>query len=354
MCDSKNESKMWKKAQEKTTQKRYIVNIISIMYVNNEVGSVQPIAEAVKKLEDADKANADALATLKASYETELAKTLSGHISEAVKQAKLLEEAMKEGAPLIHRNCPGNVRAHTQIRRGDLAKALEEPGLIKVEGWYETPTVQHCHIENFICYAYEEAGKTVIVSSTQIPHIVRRCVGQALGIPWGKVRIIKPYIGGGFGNKQDTLYEPLAAWLCTQVGGRTVKLDIPREDTFISNRIRHAERFHIISWVRPSDGTVVARKVDVFSNQGAYASHGHSIAAKGLNAIPQLYPCPNYCGNAYTVYTNRSCAGAMRGYGMPQASYAIECHVEDIAKELGVDSLEYRRKHLMPVGFVDG
>lgn len=264
-----------------------------------------------------------------------------------------VQKAMEPDAPQIHEEFPGNVLKHSTNIRGDYAEAIKEPGLICVDKWYNTAAVQHCHIENHIAYAYEDAGKIVVVSSTQIPHIVRRTVGQALGVDWGKIRIIKPYIGGGFGNKQDTLYEPLAAWLCMQVGGRLVKLDIPREDTFISNRIRHAERFHFISWLRP-DGTLVARKVDLFSNQGAYASHGHSIAAKGLNAFPQLYPCPNFEGNAYTVYTNRSTAGAMRGYGMPQASYAIECHVEDIAKALGVDSLEYRRKHLMPVGFVDG
>ena len=77
-----------------------------------------------------------------------------------------------------------------------------------------------------------EKERIVIVSSTQIPHIVRRIVGQALGIGWGKVRVIKPYIGGGFGNKQDVLYEPLNAYLSTVVGGRCVKLDISREEDF--------------------------------------------------------------------------------------------------------------------------
>lgn len=140
---------------------------------------------------------------------------------------------------------------HTSIHKGDFEKAKEEPGLIKVEGWYQTPTVQHCHIENFICYAYMEQGRYVIVSSTQIPHICRRVVGQALGIPWGNVRVIKPYIGGGFGNKQDILYEPLCAYLSQTVGGRLVKLDVSREETFVCNRVRHAIRTHLISYVRP-------------------------------------------------------------------------------------------------------
>ena len=264
-----------------------------------------------------------------------------------------VQKAMEDGAPQIHEEYSNNILAHTDIRKGDYEAARQEPGLVKVEGWYDTPTVQHCHIENHGCFAYEEAGRIVVVSSTQIPHIVRRVVGQALGIPWGKVRLIKPYIGGGFGNKQDALYEPLCAWCSTQVGGRLVKLECSREETFVSNRVRHAIRTHIISYVRP-DGTLVARKLEAFSNQGAYASHGHGIVAKGMNAFPQLYPCPNVECDSWTVYTNRPSAGAMRGYGIPQAMFAGESHIDDICKAIHMSPLEFRRKNLMPVGYVDG
>lgn len=263
------------------------------------------------------------------------------------------QKAMEEGAPQLHEDFPNNVLKHTSIRNGNYEEAIKEPGLIRVEGWYDTPTVQHCHIENFICYAQEEDGKIKIISSTQIPHIVRRVVGQALGIPWGKVRVIKPYIGGGFGNKQDVLYEPLCAYLSTQVGGRLVKMDMTREETFVCNRVRHAIRSHIISYVRP-DGTFVARKLECFSNQGAYASHGHSIAAKGMGAFPQLYPCPNVEADSYTVFTNRPVAGAMRGYGIPQAMFAVESHTDEVAKAIGMTPLAFRQKNLMPKGFTDG
>lgn len=263
------------------------------------------------------------------------------------------EEAMKDGAPLLHENYPNNILGHTSISKGSYAEAVKEPGLICVEGWYETPTVQHCHIENFVCYAKEESdGRITVVASTQIPHIVRRIVGQALGRSWGDIRIVKPYIGGGFGNKQDALYEPLCAYLCTLVGGRLVKLDVSREETFVSNRVRHGIRTHLISYLRP-DGTLAARKIECFSNQGAYASHGHGIASKGLNAYPQLYPCENIEGDAYTVFTNKPVAGAMRGYGIPQAMFACESHTDDIAKALGVTPIAFRRTHLMPVGYKD-
>ncbi len=261
-------------------------------------------------------------------------------------------EAMKEGAPQLHEEYPNNILKHTSIRIGNFEEAIKEPGLICVDKWYETPVVQHCHIENFIAYAYGEGDRIVVVSSTQIPHIIRRIVGQALGIPWGKVRIIKPYIGGGFGNKQDALYEPLVAYISMKLGGRLVKIDVPREDTFVSNRVRHSIRSHIVSWVRP-DGTYVARKLEAFSDQGAYASHGHSIVAKGMGAFPQMYPCPNVQCDAYTVYTNKPAAGAMRGYGIPQAMFAVESHTDDVCRALGMDPEEFRRKNLMPQGYRD-
>ncbi len=263
-----------------------------------------------------------------------------------------VQKAMEEGAPQLHEAYPGNILKHTDMRKGDYAAAITEEGLIKVEGWYDTPSVQHCHIENFGCFAYEENGRVTVVSSTQIPHIIRRVVGQALGRPWANIRIIKPYIGGGFGNKQDALYEPLCAWCSTQVGGRCVRVDCSREETFVSNRVRHAIRFHIVSWVRP-DGTMAARKVECFSNQGSYASHGHSIVAKAMGSFAQIYPCDHMECDAWTVFTNRPTAGAMRGYGMPQASFANEANIDDIAKALNIDPLALREKIIMPKGFRD-
>lgn len=263
------------------------------------------------------------------------------------------EQAMKPGAHPIHQDCPDNVLGHTSFSHGDFQEAIQEEGLLRVEGVYDVPIVQHCHIEPPISYAYMEKGRVVVVSSTQIPHIVRRIVGQALGIPWGKVRIIKPYIGGGFGNKQDALYEPLNAWLTTQVGGRLVKLELSREETFFATRVRHGMKISLEAYVRP-DGRLVARKGRFLSNQGAYASHGHSIVSKSMTCFRQLYSDEKaYQVEGYTVYTNTAAAGAMRGYGTPQAVFAIEAQADDIARRLGMDPLEYRRMNMMPVGYTD-
>ena len=261
-------------------------------------------------------------------------------------------DSMKDVKVPIHEESPDNILKHTTNNRGDFEEAIKEEGLIKVVGDYETPIISHAHLENPDVYAYEKSGKIVVVASTQIPHIIRRVVGQALGLGWGKIRVIKPYIGGGFGNKQDALYEPLCAFLTTQVGGHPVKLLPSREETFVSTRTRHSMKIHIESYVR-KNGDYVARRVETYSNGGAYASHGHSIAAKGLNCFHQLYPCENIKGDAYSIYTNLPTGGAMRGYGIPQAMFAYEAHHDDVAKALGMDPLELKLRNVMPKGYVD-
>lgn len=267
-----------------------------------------------------------------------------------------VDQAMAEGAKAIHEEKPNNVLVHSKykIGEGEFDEIVAaDPALRVFEGVYETQTVQHCHIEVPVSYAYMENGRVVVVSSTQIPHIVRRVAGQATGLPWGKIRIIKPYIGGGFGNKQEVLYEPLNAWLTTQVGGRPVGLELSREETMACTRVRHAIRFHLKTAVKP-DGTLVARQVIAYSNQGGYASHGHAIVANSINAYRHLYHDEKLLeAQAYTVYTNIASGGAMRGYGIPQICFAAESHLDDIARALAIDPVEMRRKNCMQKGYVD-
>ncbi|MDR0719829.1 MAG: xanthine dehydrogenase molybdenum-binding subunit XdhA [Treponema sp.] len=262
-------------------------------------------------------------------------------------------KAASDGAAPIHEQSPANILKHSLVEDGDFNAAIKETGLIKFEQIFETPTVQHCHIESVVSYAYMESERIVVVSSTQIPHIVRRIVAQALGRPWGAVRIIKPYIGGGFGNKQDALYEPLNAFLTVCVGGKPVKIILSREEIFSSTRVRHAEEIRLAAYVRP-DGRLVARSYTCYANQGAYGSHGHSTTAKGTNVFRQLYQDEKARRTeAFTVYTNTATGGAMRGYGTPQALFAVESHMEDMALSLNMDPIEFRFKNLMPVGYTD-
>ena len=266
------------------------------------------------------------------------------------------ETALAPGAPVLQPsvNPDGNLlKQHTLECNGTLDEALAAADVV-VEGAYRTPTMQHCHLENQTAYAYmDDMRHIVIVSSTQIPHICRRVVGQALGIPWSSVRVIKPYIGGGFGNKQDVLYEPLNAFLTTQVGGRGVRMEISREETLGCTRVRHAIEFKVKAAAR-KDGTLVARKLEAYSNQGGYASHAHAIVANSSNEFKQIYKDEKVLeSDAWTVYTNLATGGAMRGYGIPQAAFAAECMADDLALALRMDPLEFRKKNCMRPGYVD-
>ena len=263
-----------------------------------------------------------------------------------------VEAALAPGSGVIHEEKPNNIVVQSSYEMGSFDEAIKEKGLIKIEGDYDTPIVQHCHIEKASSFAYMEAGKIVVVAATQIPHIVRRVCAQALGVGYGDIRIIKPYIGGGFGNRQDALTEPLNAYLTTRVGGRQVRLEYTREETFACTRVRHAMKFHIVSYVR-KDGTFAARSIVAYSNQGAYASHAHALVANAVNGFRMMYPVGAIKGEAYTVYTNLPTAGAMRAYGIPQIGFALEAHVDDIVRKTGFDSIKFRKDNMMKLGFID-
>lgn len=266
-----------------------------------------------------------------------------------------VEAAMAEGATRLHEEKPGNVIAHSSftVGEGTFEEAVKEEGLVVIDRDYRTQSVQHCHIETPISFAYMEKDRIIVTTSTQIPHIVRRVISQALGLPMGRIRVIKPYIGGGFGNKQDVLYEPLNAFLTTQVGGRGVRMEISREETLGCTRVRHAIELKVKAAAR-KDGTLVARKLEAYSNQGGYASHAHAIVANSSNEFKQIYRDEKVLeSDAYTVYTNITTGGAMRGYGIPQAAFAAECMADDLALALHMDPLEFRRKNCMRPGYED-
>lgn len=257
------------------------------------------------------------------------------------------EKALAPGAPVIQPaiNPEGNLlRQHTLECNGRLEDALAAADLV-IGGEYHTPTMQHCHLENQTAYAsMDDMHHITIVSSTQIPHICRRVVGQALGIPWSSVRIIKPFIGGGFGNKQDVVLEPMVAFLTMKLDGAPVSMELTREESMLCTRVRHAFDMTARAAVR-RDGTLLGYELNVLSNTGAYASHGHSIAAAGGSKICCVYPHATYRFSAKTYYSNIPVGGACRGYGSPQTAFAIECLMDDTARALQMDPLAFRLKN---------
>ncbi len=263
-----------------------------------------------------------------------------------------IEDALKAEGPPLHEKYPDNILGHTEVRWGQpFAEAAKTPGAHLLKKTYETQMIAHCHMEVPVCHAWMENGRAVVVSSTQIPHILRHVIHLATGLPIGKVRVVKPYIGGGFGNKQEVLYEPLCVWLSMQLGGRCVKLELTREETMTNTRARHPMRYEVETAI-DAEGNMLGRRINGYSNTGGYASHGHVIIICSILEFNMLYQDTlAFECDATTVYSNRGCSGAMRAYGVPQAGWAMECHMDDVAKSMGIDPVELRRKSCTKPGF---
>ncbi|MCD4719680.1 MAG: xanthine dehydrogenase molybdenum-binding subunit XdhA, partial [Desulfobacula sp.] len=271
---------------------------------------------------------------------------------EAYKPLLYPKNILRDDARQIHEGSPNIVGEHQYSFGGDVDQALKEADYI-VESKFETAMVHHCHIENHIAFAYmDDLDRIVIVSSTQIPHIARRIVGEALDMPLSRVRVIKPFIGGGFGNKQDVILEPMVAFLTLKLDGRAVQINMSREECMIGTRNRHPFYFDVKTGFM-KDGTMKARKMDAISITGAYASHGHAVAAAGGSKKSYLYPRMATRYHAKTLYANLPVAGAMRAYGSPQVIYALDCATEDAAHAIGMDPVEFRLKNIVKQGDVD-
>lgn len=257
--------------------------------------------------------------------------------------------AMAEGAKRIHKE-RDNVIAHTTAGYGDVEKGMAEADYVLKESLSTSPQ-QHVHMENQVAVAFRsDDQRWTCISSTQIPYICRRIIAQALGISWAQVRVKKPFIGGGFGNKQEITIEPLTVAMSMACGGRPVQLKLTREESIAFTRTRHAIDYDVEMGVK-KDGTITAVDFNVYSNQGGYASHGHAIGSKGGSFINALYKMKNFRYDARTVYTNIATAGAMRGYGIPQVTFALESLIDDAASKIGMDPVKFREMNCRPEGF---
>ena len=218
---------------------------------------------------------------------------------------------------------------------------------------YRVPRVHACHMENNGCFAYMDGDRIVVYSCNQVPFTLRQNIAMALSVSPGRIRVVKPYLGGGFGNKQDTMYEPLVAFLTTKLGGRPVSLQLTREETFVNTRTRHA--FDMNMYTEVGDDMKIKRKgLRINSDGGAYAAHNHAVAAYAITNNFQTYITEGeQVGESSTMYTNLPSAAALRGYGIPQLSFAMESQMDDIAKKHGWDPVEFRLQNIQRAGFVD-
>jgi putative selenate reductase molybdopterin-binding subunit len=267
--------------------------------------------------------------------------------------------AMAEGAPVIHdegdtvgiydatRNISHHIEGQTvSDAQMDAAFAAAERVF---EQEFHVPQQQHTAIEPHITIGWlDEDERLVLRSSTQTPFHTRRMVAPLVGLPVKRIRVVKPRIGGGFGGKQEMLIEDIVGHLALATR-HPVRLELTREEVFGCTRTRHAQTITFKTGV-DRENHLVAQEMRVVGNTGAYGTHGFTVqSVTGQHGL-SLYNCPNKRYSCDVAYTNRTPAGAFRGYGAPQAFFALESHMDDIARALGVDPAAFRRLNWVKSG----
>ena len=198
---------------------------------------------------------------------------------------------------------------------------------------------------------YDASGRVTLHMSSQSTFFDRFRLMGIFGMPANKIRIISPYLGGGFGSKSETHSIYVVAIQASMNLGRPVKMFHSRDEEFTSSRTRHPEIIYMKTGVK-ADGTITARCARVILDNGAYTSYGPGVSLTQSMLGGAVYRIPAYHYDGYTVYTNNPFGGAFRGFGSPQFTFAAECHTDMIAERLGMDAVEFRMKNLSQPGDV--
>lgn len=251
--------------------------------------------------------------------------------------------------PIFHPQAHTNISHHHIIRKGDADAAFkyaeEHPDEYYItEHEYHVPHVQHTPIENHIAVAqYEPDSKCTVWASCQSPYAVRQALSASFDIPLNKMRIISPYVGGGFGAKAGTTIEGIIIPLAMHSKGRPVMMEYTREEEFVNSYVRQGLYTKIKTAVRKSDGKFLAVQNDFYWDGGAYTEYGVNIVKASGFASTGPYEFDNVKTDAYCVYTNNPVGGPYRGFGMCEIHFGIEQNIDEVAKEIGMDPIEIRR-----------
>jgi len=254
-----------------------------------------------------------------------------------------VEEAMRDGAPLIHDDYPGNVVVHHRVRKGDVEAGFAQADLI-LERDYATQLVEHAYIEPEAVLALPGRGGGVeVYGSIQNPFSCRRAVARVLGLPLAKVRIVQCDMGGSFGGKDEVMSAMSArAALGALLTSRPVKMVNTREESLVESYKRHPYRMHYKVGVT-REGRITAMEIRMVADAGAYASQSPFVTWRSTVQATGPYEVPAVKTDILAAFTNNTYTGAMRGFGAPQAVFANESLMDEIALELGIDPVDVRR-----------
>jgi CO/xanthine dehydrogenase Mo-binding subunit len=270
-----------------------------------------------------------------------------------------VQDALKAGATLVHESVRipesgfadlaelkpvegTNICTHFKLNRGDIRKGFAEADHV-FEDIFTLPATQHSFLETHACIAsVEPGGRITVWATTQNPFVVRTQLANIFKVPVAKVRVVVPYLGGGYGGKVYPKIEPITVALALKAR-RPVRVVLSREEVFYTIT-KHAAVIRMKTGVK-NDGTLVARECEIHLDTGAYAEIGPRVAKKSGYTAAGPYRIPNLKIDSYSVYTNKPPAGAFRGFGVSQSAWAVESQMDIIAAALKMDPLELRRKN---------
>lgn len=258
------------------------------------------------------------------------------------------EEAFKPDAPQLHAEYPGNLCKHTKIRKGDVEQGLAQADYV-FEETYKTPAIEHAYLEPEAGAAFLDPDGTVVVHSPSqnITHH-RHMLASILDRPINKVRMVMSTIGGGFGGKEDMIYQGMLAIAAIRTR-RPVKYVFTREESIAVSAKRHPVTTRYRMGVM-KDGRIVATEMKMLADGGAYALSSPAVMNKASILGPGPYHIPNVHVDAIAVYTNNTPSGAFRSFGAFQSEFATECMLDSVAEYLGMDPIELRRINAMRDG----
>jgi CO/xanthine dehydrogenase Mo-binding subunit len=275
---------------------------------------------------------------------------------EPLPTAFTIDEALAPGAPILHEEFSAyvqsvkggghdNVIFESSLAEGDAEAAFAQCDVI-VEGTFETQAQHHVYMETNGCVADVDAsGRITLYATCQSVHHIQQRVAEELGEPMAKIRVIATRVGGGFGGKHASNIHSIAAWLA-RTAGQPVKLVLSRMQDFEVQRSRHPARIWMKTGAR-RDGTILARDVEITTDGGAYADESPPVLTFALMMSRGPYRIANVRAHGRAVYTNKLRAGSFRGFGNPQASFAGESQIDELAAKLGIDPVELRLKNAM-------
>ena len=261
------------------------------------------------------------------------------------------EAAMADGAPVIHEERPGNVVDVINYAHGDVEQG-ERASDVVIEDHFEMQFVTHCCMgASAVVANFDTRGNLTIHSQTQVPFLYRREIAAVIDVDPGKIRVIQPTIGGGFGSRLDIYpFEPIAVFLA-RATRRPVKIAFDREEEFIASPTRQPVEVTLRSGVR-KDGTLTFRDVQTMHDNGGYVSWGARTPLVMMMTFSSLYRLPHCRYKTTIVYTNNPYSGSFRGFGNLQATFPVESHMDRLAEAIGMDPLEFRLRNAHEPGDV--